>query len=60
MEEKLERISQLIATKRATDEELTALLGGGEVKRKTVKCGHCNLEGHTARNCPTKEQTGAT
>lgn len=56
MEEKLERIAQLIATKRATDEELTALLGGGEFKKKTVKCSVCSQEGHTARNCPTKEQ----
>lgn len=52
----LDRIAQLIDQKRAIDGELSALIGGGEVKRKTVKCSVCNTEGHTARNCPQKEQ----
>lgn len=55
----LDRIAQLIEEKRTIDGELSALLGGGEHKRKTVRCSVCSEEGHTARNCPQKEQTPA-
>lgn len=55
MEERLTRIKQLIDLKEHTDAELFALIGGGDIKtRKPTRCSHCNEEGHTARNCPSK------
>jgi len=52
---KLARIKELIQVKEDTDAELAALIGGGEVKKKTpVKCSVCNETGHTARNCPQR------
>ena len=57
MEQKLARIKELIDQKEAIDGELSELIGGGEMKRKTIRCGHCGAEGHSARSCPQKMET---
>jgi hypothetical protein len=56
MDERLIRIKTLIELKEQTDAELEELIGGSPEKRKRAaqKCGTCDSEGHTARNCPNK------
>jgi hypothetical protein len=56
LDERLTRIRDLIETKERIDAELEELLGGSLEKRRRApqKCGICDSEGHTARNCPSK------
>jgi hypothetical protein len=56
LDERLTRIKDLIETKERVDAELEELIGGSPEKRKRApqKCGACDQEGHTARNCPNK------
>jgi len=56
LDERLTRIKDLIETKERVDAELDELIGGPSERRKRApqKCGICDNEGHTARNCPTK------
>jgi hypothetical protein len=56
LDERLTRIRDLIETKERVDAELEELIGGSPERRKRApqKCGTCDQEGHTARNCPNK------
>jgi hypothetical protein len=55
LDERLTRIKDLIETKERVDAELEELIGGSPEKRRAPqKCGTCEQEGHTARNCPAK------
>ena len=49
------RIRQLLDKRDEIDVELTALFQGQQT-RKTIKCGTCQQEGHTARTCPQRAQ----
>ncbi len=51
MDAKFARIKELLQLKEATDTELNALIEGGAVVKRTVKCSKCGKEGHTARTC---------
>jgi Zinc knuckle len=54
MEIDIERAKELIAQREEIDVELAALFTGEKKKRSPQKCGNCDKEGHTARNCPNK------
>jgi hypothetical protein len=60
MEDRLQRIRELINTKESVDAELAALINGGESevsKRKPGKCGNCGKEGHRASTCKEAPRT---
>lgn len=48
------RIRELLKQRDELDEEIREAVGGTK-ERKPQKCSHCQQEGHTARNCPTKQ-----
>jgi hypothetical protein len=50
----IERVKELIGKREDIDAELAKLFGSKQTSRKPQQCSHCNLEGHTARNCPQK------
>jgi hypothetical protein len=54
MEIDIERAKELITQREEIDAELTALFTGEKKKRSPQRCGTCDKEGHTARNCPNK------
>lgn len=57
--ERAARIAALSTLIREKEKELDTLLNGGEpepiAKRSQQRCSVCQQVGHTARNCPTKE-----
>lgn len=52
-DDRLSRIKTLIEQRETIDAELAGLIG--EAPRKIQRCSVCNLEGHSARTCPTKQ-----
>lgn len=57
MEDRLQRIRELIDLKDKTDTELETLIAGGTVAEKpkqTRSCKTCGQTGHRADTCPTK------
>ena len=53
------RVRDLLDQRDLIDSELQALFTGTKEK-KTIRCGNCQQEGHTARTCgqPKKGETG--
>jgi hypothetical protein len=56
IQEKIERVRELVKKREEIDAELAALFAGGSVAKKTNRCGTCGAEGHSTRTCPNKEQ----
>jgi hypothetical protein len=56
IQEKIERVRELVKKREGIDAELAELFAGGSVTKKTNKCGICGQEGHSARTCPNKEE----
>ena len=50
-----QRIRELLNKRDEIDAELAGIFAGIAPK-KAIKCGHCQLDGHTARTCPQKPQ----
>lgn len=56
----IERAKELMARRDTIDAELTELFSGTLPRgssRKPQKCSACGQEGHSARTCPTRQQT---
>jgi len=54
MELDTQRIRELLDRRDEIDQELAAVFAGATIK-KTITCGNCHEQGHTARKCPSKE-----
>jgi hypothetical protein len=55
LNDKIERVRELVKKREEIDAELAELFAGGSVAKKTNKCSLCGQDGHTARTCPDKQ-----
>ncbi len=50
-----QRIRELLSKRDEIDAELASAFNG-TAHKKTIKCGTCSEEGHSARTCPKRQQ----
>lgn len=56
MQDTIDRVRELLAQRDRIDAELQSLFSGAAPAKRTIKCGTCGEEGHSARTCPQKPQ----